>query len=65
VNRLTQLLTLITLFGAIGVNSLYPRPEPQPEPELVIIADNELQEQICETTCEWVGEQWICWTICY
>jgi hypothetical protein len=20
---------------------------------------------ICETVCEWVGNQWICWTYCY
>jgi hypothetical protein len=63
--KIAQVLTLITLFGSIGVNSLYPLPEPEPEPEPVIIADNELQEQICETTCQWVGEQWICTTICY
>jgi hypothetical protein len=61
--KAAQVFTLVGLLGSFGAFTLAPEPPPKPEPPT--FADNELQEQICETTCQWVGDQWICTTICY
>lgn len=57
-----QVTAITALLAATSINSLAPEPEPVPEPPA--FADN-MQERICEQVCEWVGDQWICWTVCY
>jgi len=56
-----QITALVALLGAIGAATLAPDPPEPPTP--TPIADN-LQE-ICTTECRWVGEEWVCTTICY